>query len=206
MLNDGIYEKYNHFLNSVKSDAATSLTLNFINNEKGDVLMSKEKPKVKLFERVNIADSDYAQKLYDKEKQWLKVVLICTAISAVATVSDMVMLHLGSEISGTIFEILVVTMWFVGMLAQFVAGKAIVPIKMIWTFIKLGYNIIPFILFDLLGAVAGLVVGAVIIIYLPVISCLYALYQSYRNLKDAEQFLALDKTMSKSSGVYETNI
>lgn len=164
------------------------------------------KKKVSLFEKIDISDRDYAQKLYDKEKQWLKVVLICTAISAVATVTDMIMLHLGSDISGTIFEFIVVAMWFVGLISQLISGKVLIPIKMIWTLMKIGYNIIPIILFDLFGAVAGLVVGAVIVIYVPIISCLYALYQSYQNMKDAEQFLALDKTMSKSSGVYETII
>ncbi len=57
--------------------------------------MNKEETQVKLFEMVNISDPDYAQKLYDKEKQWLNVALICTAISAVTTVSDIIMFRFG---------------------------------------------------------------------------------------------------------------
>ncbi len=151
--------------------------------------MSKKMKKVNLFEKVEITDPEYATKLYEKEEQKWKIKLICTAVAGVGSVCSLATFA-ASRNETTILSGLIAIIWLLGIVASLVASPVNV-FKVIFKCGSLGYQVVPFILIDLIGFVFGLAFGILGVAIFPVIPCLVTLYQSRQNMKYAKDFLAL---------------
>ncbi len=166
--------------------------------------MNKEKAREKLFERVNIADPEYAQKLYDKEKIKLKIKLVCIIIAAMGSICGYIYVF-GEQIDkNTFWHSVCGVMWMLGLLSTLVAGSFFNIFKVIFKVGQFGYNLIPFFLLNLLGFVFGLAFGIIVAITLPVIPCAMTLYQSWQNMNDAEDYLESDNITGTRQTVYTT--
>lgn len=152
--------------------------------------MEKQKKKVSLFERIEITDPEYAQKVYDKEKSRFKFKLICGAIALIGSICALVMFKVLS--SGNEFlSALLSAFWLLGIVASMIAGYLLNFFKVILKFGQIAYHIIPFVLVDLVGFVFGAAFGLMVCFMLPIVPCAVTLYQSYQNLKDTKDYLAL---------------
>ena len=155
--------------------------------------MSRKKEKVKLFERIIIEDALNAESIFEKERQRFKFNLICTAIAAIATLIIQVgQTAVGDYLFFGIFEWIAFAVYVVGVIAAIASGP-INSLKLIWKLGTFGYWIIPFWIVDLVGFVAGLAIGLILLIMTPVVTALYNLYQSYLNMKEAEKYLTVSK-------------
>ena len=156
-----------------------------------------KKKKVSLFEKVEITDKSYAQKLYEKEKIKMKIKTVCTVIAAVGSICGVVAITGKVNSSPSLIVNLVSFIWLAGIAAALISGSVINTLKFILKFGQIGFYIVPFALIDLLGFVLGLAFGLIAMLILPVVPSLMTLYQSYINMKDAKDFLALDIVMNK---------
>lgn len=157
-----------------------------------------KKENVKLFEKIEITDPEYAKKLYEKESKKWNLKLICTIIAAVGSVCGFLCMSDTLDKTGFLYD-LVQFVWFVGLVAMLVAGSVINTLKLIFKVGQLGYYIVPFVLLDLIGFVFGLAFGLIITLMLPVVPAAMTLYQSWQNKKTAEEYLALDAVMNKEN-------
>ena len=147
-----------------------------------------KKEKVNFFERLEITDPEYAQKLYDKEEKKLKLKLICTAIAAVGSIGG-AYCFTNVRSSGFLFNLLGF-FWIAGMVAIIVAGSFKNLLNIILKFGKIAYYIIPFPLIDIFCFIFGAAIGFIACMVLPVIPCGITLYQSYKNINEAKNYLA----------------
>lgn len=154
-----------------------------------------KKEKISLFEKVEITDPEYAQKLYNKETQKFKLKLICAGISLLTSISWLFYFLLESIMPTTVEDLLLIPM-AVGIIAAVVAGP-ITVVKTVFKIARTGWHIIPFFLLDIVGFLFGLIFAVLGLLFVPVLYCAIILYQSYNTKKEAESFLALDQTMSK---------
>lgn len=145
--------------------------------------MAKKKEKVVFLEDVQIADKSAAQKLYEKENKWFIFKLICTVISLLGTII-MVTDSVGKS---DIFGYVVI----LGIIACILAAGPFIVIKTCWNFVKLGWYLVPVFPIDICVALCAGVLGLVILLYAPVVYCLFGLAKSYKNKKQAEQYLAM---------------
>lgn len=159
--------------------------------------MKKEKNKVSLFEKVNITDPEYAEKLYQKEKKKQKIKLICTGLAAIGSIAGL--LYISGSIESETLIVAIFGVWAVGFIAALVAGSFINFFKVVFKFASIIYYIIPFILFDILGFVFGLAIGLIGVVLFPVIPCIITLWQSRQNMKYAKDYLALYYQQSNNS-------
>lgn len=151
--------------------------------------MEKKKEKVTFFERIEITDPEYAQKIYDKENSRFKLKLVCTGVAFIASICGFIMLNVhnaSSFLSG-----LMGFLWLLGIVATIIAGSLLNFIKVILKFGKFAYCIVPFILINMVCFVFGALIGFIVCLIFPVVPCGITLYQSYQNLKDTKNYLAL---------------
>ena len=151
--------------------------------------MSKKMKKVNLFEKVDITDSDYATKLYEKEEQKWKFKLTCTVIAVLGSIGSLLYanyMNSDNEFLSSTFAIL----WLCGMIAAVITSPINI-FRVIFKFGSVAYYVVPFILIDLVAFVLGLALGFIAVTMLPVIPCLVTLYQSHQNMKYAKDYLAL---------------
>ncbi len=152
--------------------------------------MEKQKKKVSFFERIEITDPEYAQKVYDKEKSRFKFKLICGAVALVGSIGGLVMFS-SQNSSNEFLSALLSIMWLLGIVASMIAGSFLNFFKVILKFGQIAYYIVPFVLIDLVGFVFGAVFGLMVCFVLPIVPCAVTLCQSYNNLKDTKDYLAL---------------
>lgn len=160
--------------------------------------MSRKKEKVKLFKNVEFTDVDYAKQVYDKEKAKFKFKLVCTVISAIGNLAVTVVMSDMLNASGFMLgmQYIATVVFMVGLAATFATG----PIQVLKTMFSIGkfcYCIVPFFLFDLIGFLFGLVFALFGLIYFPVLYSLKNLYQSYKDKKEAEEFLAFNNSLNQ---------
>lgn len=148
----------------------------------------ENKKKVSLFERIEITDPDYAQKMYDKEVNKFKFKLICTGVALVGSVGGWFLIN---PISNNFLSTCLSVLWLVGVIATIAAGSIGNLFKVIFKFGKIAYNIVPFILIDLVCFVFGLALGFLVCMLFPVVPCAITLYQSKENIRNAKDYLAL---------------
>lgn len=155
-----------------------------------------EKKKINLFEKIDITDKDYAEKIVEKETTKFKFKLICTGVSLLTSIIWLFMdiLEKSPGIIGDFFAILMILGW----VATFIANPLTV-IKTIWKCIYYGWYIVPIVFVDLCTAAIGFVIALFVLLYAPVIYCLIGLYSSYKAKKSAEEFLLLHNEMSKTT-------
>lgn len=146
--------------------------------------MKNAKTKEKLFERMEITDQKFAQQIYDKEQKKFKFKLICTGISLFSTVGY----FLWKVDLGAFLNELIAFVTVTGWVATLISSPLNV-LKTIVKFAKIGWYIVPFYLFDLIGAALGAGLALYIFYAFPVVFCVIGLYQSYLNKKDAEEYL-----------------
>lgn len=148
-----------------------------------------------LFEKVDITDPEYAQKLYEKETQKFKIKVICAGISLLTSISWLLYFLLESVLPTAVEDLLLVPLG-IGIIATIVAGP-ITVLKTIFKVGKIGYTIMPIILLDAFCFIIGICLALAALLIVPVLYCAVILYQSYKTKKAAEEFLALDTVMSK---------
>ena len=83
--------------------------------------MDKQKKKVSFFERIEITDPDYAQKVYDKENGRFKFKLACTGMALIASICGLVMVNVDGDASFLLSFL--GFLWFIGMIATVLAGS-----------------------------------------------------------------------------------
>ncbi len=150
-----------------------------------------------LFEKVEITDPEYAQKLYEKETQKFKIKVICAGVSLLTSISWLLYFLLESVLPTAIEDLLLIPLG-IGIIAAIISGP-ITIIKTIFKVGKIGYTIMPIILLDIFCFIMGILVALVALVYVPILHCAVILYQSYKAKKAAEEFLALDTVMSKGN-------
>lgn len=171
---------------------------------KGVKKMKKQKEKVRLFEKVEITDPEYAQKLYDKEESKFKWKLICFGVALLGSIGGAICFgNVGAN--GFVYDLLGV-LWLLGIAAVIAAGSFMSLIKIILKFGKIAYTIVPFILIDVVCFIFGAAFGFIVCMILPVIPCGMTLYQSYKNIKEAQNYLALWNHNAIQSDENEENI
>lgn len=148
--------------------------------------MKNAKTKEKLFERMVIEDREFAQQTYDKEAKKFKFKLICTGISLFSTLGC----FLWKVDLGAFLNELIAFVTIAGWIATIISSPLNV-LKTIVKFAKIGWYIVPFYLFDLIGATLGAVLALYIFYAFPVVFCIIGLYQSYLNKKYSEEYLEL---------------
>ena len=151
--------------------------------------MKQEKKKVRLFEKVEITDPEYAQKLYGKEESKFKWKLICTGVALIGSIGGYYCFNNTGD-SGFLTGLLG-TLWLLGIAAVVAAGSFKSLFGIIIKFGKFGWYIVPFAGLDLIGFAFGAVFGVMASLIFPVIPCAITLYQSYKNMNDAKDYLAL---------------
>ncbi len=161
--------------------------------------MSRKKEKIKFFERVVIEDVSYAEEVYERESERFKISLICTAVAALGTL-------LFNACQTDAFEFLawgvfgwISTLFYgAGLIGTILTGPKNV-IKLVWKIGLFGYWIVPFWIFDIFGFIFALCIAFIALVYYPVVYALYNVYQSYTNMKDAEDFLNTCKMFNTCS-------
>ena len=151
--------------------------------------MDKQKKKVSFFERIEITDPDYAQKVYDKENGRFKFKLICTGLALIASICGLVMVNVHSDMA--FLSSLLGFLWFLGMIATVLAGSLLNFLKIILKFGQVAYYIVPFVLVDVVCFALGALLGFIVCLIAPVVPCAITLYQSYQNLNDTKNYLEL---------------
>ncbi len=159
--------------------------------------MKNIKKKENLFERIEITDPEYAQKMYDKEQSKFKFKLICTAVAFIGSIGGYCMINkVGDDFVISCMSIL----WLLGLIATIVAGSIGNFFKIILKFGQTAYNIVPFVLIDIVCFVIGLALGLFACLLFPVVPCAITLYQSREDIKSAKDYLALYYHNSNRSG------
>ena len=152
--------------------------------------MEKEKKKVAFFERIEITDPEYAQKMYEKEKNRFKFKLICGAVALVGSIAGLVTFN--SSPSGNEFLLgLLSILWLLGIVASMIAGFLMNFFKVILKFGQIAYYIVPLAWLDIFAFVMGAAIGLIVCFIFPIVPCAITLYQSYNNLRDTKDYLAL---------------
>ena len=151
--------------------------------------MDKQKKKVTLFEKTEITDPDYAQKVYDRENGRFKLKLVCTGLALVASICGLIMVCF-SGITGFLAS-LMGFLWLLGFVATVFAGALPNYFKIILNSGQTAYFYVSFVLIDIICFVLGATIGLMLCLALPIIPCGITLYQSYQNLKETKDFLAL---------------
>ena len=155
--------------------------------------MKNVKKQERLFERIEITDQEFAQKMYNDEPKKFKFKLICAGISLFSTVG----FFLWKVDLGTFLNNLIAFVSIAGWIATIISSPLNV-LKTIVKFAKIGRYIIPFYFFDLIGVVLGAFLALYIFYGFPIIYCIIGLYQSYLNKKAAKDYLNLsNKDVSK---------
>ncbi len=148
--------------------------------------MKNQKEKEKFFERMEISDPEYAQKVYNKEHNWFKFKLICAGIALPTSIIWF--------FSDAIKDLPVIsTVMAIIMSAGYVAALISCPFMIIKTVFKVArfmYALVPFILLDVFAGAIGLVAALFMFLYAPAVYCAIGIYQSYKNLNEAKAFLA----------------
>ena len=147
-----------------------------------------KKEKVRLFERIRVDDPEWARKTYDRENARFKIKMICTAVSLLTPIGWWVY-SWGLEV-GAVLDFVFSLLMMLGWGATIVAAPGQV-FKTILALAKIGWYIVPFVFFDLIGFVAGMSLGLVAFLYVPTVFCAMGIYQSHLNRKAAEEYLAL---------------
>lgn len=148
----------------------------------------KTKKRETMFEKgmefTSVAD---AQATYNKADKKFKFTLICSAVSILATIawalsSTAIYAHpVGMEICDAMMK--------VGLIAMFI-GTNVNYFKYLFKAIKITWFIIPIFPLDLFFCLFGAAAFFIFSLFLPVVPCLFTLYQTYINKKEAETYLA----------------
>ncbi len=161
--------------------------------------MEKEKKKLGFFEKIEITDPEYAQKMYNNETVRFKRKLICAGIALVGSLCGFFMLnHIGT--GGGFLSDLLSVLWLLGFVAAIVAGSLLNFFKIIIQFGKIAYYIVPFVFIGAICFVFGAAVGFIVCFAFPIVPCGITVYQSYKNLKESKNYLAsyyYEKTSSQ---------
>lgn len=150
-----------------------------------------KKEKGDFFETEEITDANEALLTQDKETKRLKVKLICTAIALLGSIGGYIVMWASNGKDGFWYT-LCGCVWLLGIIAMFVAGSFFSVIKTIFKVGQFAYRIVPFYILDLLAFVIGLALGVMLTFSFPVIPCLMMLYNSYKSLQNAEEFLDIE--------------
>lgn len=144
-------------------------------------MSKKERKKEVLFEEVEFSNREEAEKKMKLSKIWLIICAVCAVISIPGTV---IMSTVGFDNNSTaIFALLGVVA------AALVSGRFIDTIKFVFKMTKIGYRLVPFYIIDLIGALIGMAIGLLSIIYIPALSCLYNLGKSFKSYKKAKEYV-----------------
>ncbi len=156
--------------------------------------MSKEKKKLNLFEKIEFTDPEYAQKTFDKENTKFKFKLICSVIAAIGSIGAVIVFN--GDIESEFLETIISLFVYAGWGAWIISGGIISHFKTIakicgWIFILLPIPIN-------LGAMLFMLLPTLYVPFLvPVIPTLLATYQSYKNRKDAGEYLAYNNILNQ---------
>jgi len=152
--------------------------------------MKETKERRKFFEKPEITELDYAQALLEKENKKFKFKLICTGISILPSIFWLVAKWLPSNFFGDCCAIIAIIGWIATIICN--------PLGILKTMAKFTYFgllLVPIVFFNIFAAAIGFVLALMLLIYAPVVYCLFGLYQSYLNKQEAEEFLYLNKTL-----------
>ncbi len=150
-----------------------------------------KKEKVDFFETEEITDAEEALLTQDKETKRLKIKLICTAIALLGSIGGYLCMWSNIDKTGLLYEATGVV-WLLGIIAMFVAGSFFSVIKTIFKVGQLAYRIVPFYILDIFAFIIGLALGVMLAFSFPIIPCLMMLYNSYKSIQNAEEFLDTD--------------
>ena len=168
----------------------------------------KESPKIQLWEKTEITTVDVAKDLLQKEKVWLKIKAVCTALSLLFTLLFVIPEEtVDAMCENPVINFITEGILFIALIAVFVcAFKMIIKLfyyaitKCAW----FGYLVIPYAGFDVLGglfgAAAGLVISICVLFMVPVVVCAISLVQTYMNYKDAKAYLEYETAASSVQG------
>ncbi len=151
-----------------------------------------EKQKVTLFDKLNLTDKTHAQKVYERECFKFRIKLICALLAILPSICLLIYKSVaGIPILATLVDVVGAAGW----IATLVSCPLTI-LKGVWKLVKMGWSIVPFFFFDLVGAAFGFVVAIFILVYAPVVYCAYGLYQCYLHKREAEEYLTTETTMN----------
>lgn len=149
--------------------------------------MSQLQEKTSLFTKAEIHGVDYAQAMYNEESAKFKFKLICAIISLLSPLSLLISVLFGDAGFLTVLETVLVC---IACGATLIANP-IVSAKTILKFGVIGYLIVPFIIINIIGFIFGIFLALFVFIAFPTFYCIIGLIQSYRNKKDAKEYLEM---------------
>ena len=149
--------------------------------------MSQHKEKTSLFTKAEIHGVDYAQAMYNEESLKFKIKLICAVISLLSPLSFLISVLFGDA---GFFNVLETILICIACGATLISNP-IISVKTILKFGIIGYWIVPFIIINIFGFVFGIFLALVVFIAFPTFYCIVGLIQSYRNKKDARDYLEM---------------
>ena len=149
--------------------------------------MSQHKEKTSLFTKAEIHGVDYAQAMYNEDSLKFKIKLICAVISLLSPLSFLISVLFGDA---GFFNVLETILICIACGATLISNP-IISVKTILKFGIIGYWIVPFIIINIFGFVFGIFLALVVFIAFPTFYCIVGLIQSYRNKKDARDYLEM---------------
>ena len=149
--------------------------------------MSQLQKKQSLFTKAEIHGVDYAQAMYNEESMKFKIKLICAVISLLSPLSLLISILFGDAGFLNVLETVLVCI----ACGATIIANPIISAKTILKFGIVGYWIVPFIIINIIGFVFGIFLALVVFIAFPTFYCIVGLVQSYRNKRDARNYLEM---------------
>ena len=152
------------------------------------------KEKKKLFDVMEFASVEQAQKEYDKQRTLFIVKGIGTLVALIGTIITIATMNHES-------------VWPIALCVGLV-GEAVACLgyKGFIYFIKIWWNtfiFIPMVFWLPIGAMLGAVLGVFAIVYLPVIGAAISFFETYRNYNEAKEYLELHQTIAQVANAQE---
>lgn len=150
-------------------------------------MSKKVKTKETMFEKgAEFATLNQAKQVSEKEGKKIKFKLICAAISLVTSIAWLIY---GSGVEGTTAEDILGWLVVIGLAAMLVCTN-ISYFKYFGKCCKITWFLIPIFPIDIIFCVMGGVAFMMASLYVPVIPCLFTLYQSYITKKEADSYIS----------------
>ncbi|MGN0527503.1 MAG: hypothetical protein ACI4IE_00115 [Eubacterium sp.] len=158
----------------------------------------KDKKAENLFQRKIFTDLEYAQKSYKKEQCILSVKIICTVLSIWPTVVMLLQKKITNRITADSFiDYLLAGIMILGYLATILCAYKFI-FKLFGILISFGFSIVPFLLFDIIGAGIGFLIAIALVAFLPIVPCIISLIQTIINFIDAKKYLSNESIQNVS--------
>lgn len=150
----------------------------------------KKKYDVQFVEIPAFESDEEAMKVLNREEKKFTLNIIATVLALLGTFLFLVSQNEAFDfLFKGVLEYISFGIYAAGLLGT-IALNPIKTFKSVIKVAKFGYNIVPFILFDLIGGAIFFGVGLIGLFYVPVAYAAYNLYDSYRTKKEANLFLA----------------